>query len=376
MPGGSPPRVTVAVATFNRAGQLERLLAALRAQTLDRDQFEVVIVDDASSDATAEVLERELARGELDLRVIPHAENRGRATLARGRVAGGPGAADRVHRRRLRAGARAGSSVGSPPAPSTPARSSRAAPSPTPRRPTGSGRSRGRSACPRTTLPFRPATSSTRARCSSRSAASTSRRSAGSTAGRTPTSPGARSSPARRRSSTSACSSATPSTSSGPSACCGSAPGWTLAAYARHPELRRAHFATPIFWKLTHMWLVRALLGLVLPRRLWPLKVWLALPWAALPLRPRQARGRRPGTGSVLRRLRRRRDVRRRAQQRPLRPADALSGRPRFWWTGELRSIALHGKRNEPRDTARAMSGGGLEEGGDAGERGDRARDS
>jgi glycosyltransferase involved in cell wall biosynthesis len=71
------PDVSVVVSTFNRAPLLGPLLDGLRAQTLDRDRFEVVIVDDGSTDETAAVLEREVARGELDLNVIRRPRNAG-----------------------------------------------------------------------------------------------------------------------------------------------------------------------------------------------------------------------------------------------------------------------------------------------------------
>jgi len=49
----SPPR---------RAARLRELLDSLERQTLARDRFEVVIVDDASRDATPEVLAEAAAR--------------------------------------------------------------------------------------------------------------------------------------------------------------------------------------------------------------------------------------------------------------------------------------------------------------------------
>ena len=73
------PDVSVVVATYNRAPLLAPLLEGLRAQTLDRDRFEVVIVDDGSSDESAALLEDERDRGGLDLRVIRREENGGLA---------------------------------------------------------------------------------------------------------------------------------------------------------------------------------------------------------------------------------------------------------------------------------------------------------
>ena len=48
--------IAVVAATHNRADRLAALLDALRAQTIGNSRFEVVIVDDASSDGTREVL--------------------------------------------------------------------------------------------------------------------------------------------------------------------------------------------------------------------------------------------------------------------------------------------------------------------------------
>jgi glycosyltransferase involved in cell wall biosynthesis len=59
-----------------------------------------------------------------------------------------------------------------------------------------------------------------------------------------------------------------------------------MLVYARHPELRRSHFARGIFWKGTHYHLVRTLAALVLPRQLRFLRPWLAGPYV-LALRDR-----------------------------------------------------------------------------------------
>lgn len=74
------------------------------------------------------------------------------------------------------------------------------------------------------------------------------------------------------------------------------AAGWDLLAYARHPQLRRAHFTAGYFWKPTHLWLARALLGALLVGRSPVLRLWLALPW----LRSLRARGIVEGGGNRL----------------------------------------------------------------------------
>jgi glycosyltransferase involved in cell wall biosynthesis len=53
------PLVSVVVSTYNRPARLAALLAGLRAQTLARDGFEVVIVDNGSGPETVRLLEQE-----------------------------------------------------------------------------------------------------------------------------------------------------------------------------------------------------------------------------------------------------------------------------------------------------------------------------
>jgi glycosyltransferase involved in cell wall biosynthesis len=72
------PDASVVVATRNRSARLQDMLAALEAQTFGRDRFEVVVVDDGSTDDTPAVLER-AARGPLQLRSL-RAGGRGPAT--------------------------------------------------------------------------------------------------------------------------------------------------------------------------------------------------------------------------------------------------------------------------------------------------------
>ena len=292
---GEAPRVSVVVATYNRAERLERLLEGLRAQTLPRREFEVVVVDDASTDSTKAALERALAAGDLDLRVLRHAENRGRASSredgwrsARASLVAFTDddcvpAPDWLEAGLSACASAAGAIVQGRTEPD-PAEFDRLGPfSRTVRVPEydaafqtcnvfyprevlesvggfdlgGFGRVHGGED---SDLAWRAIKRGARGVFDDR--------------------------PLVHHA----------VNELGPMGKLRVCAGWTLLAYARHPELRRAHFATPIFWKHTHLWLARALLGFLLPRRLWPLKLWLALPWA----RSLYARGKLEGGGPAL----------------------------------------------------------------------------
>ena len=56
--GANAPLISVVIPTYQRAPLLERSLESLTTQTLARSQFEVVVVDDGSSDWTRSVCER------------------------------------------------------------------------------------------------------------------------------------------------------------------------------------------------------------------------------------------------------------------------------------------------------------------------------
>lgn len=53
----------------------------------------------------------------------------------------------------------------------------------------------------------------------------------------------------------------------------------SILVFARYPERGRSNLYYGVFWRMTHAWLARFLLALVLPKRLWPLRWWLAAPY-------------------------------------------------------------------------------------------------
>jgi glycosyltransferase involved in cell wall biosynthesis len=72
------PDLTVAVSTRDRSHLLADLVAALARQDLEPDRFEVVVVDDGSTDATPEVLAQLAGTTPFELRILRQV-NRGAA---------------------------------------------------------------------------------------------------------------------------------------------------------------------------------------------------------------------------------------------------------------------------------------------------------
>lgn len=68
--GGPAPAITVAIATYNRAGFIPELLCALERQSLGAGRFEVVICDDGSNDDTWARLSAAVTSTALRLRVV------------------------------------------------------------------------------------------------------------------------------------------------------------------------------------------------------------------------------------------------------------------------------------------------------------------
>ena len=69
-------KISIIIPTFNRCGVLRRNLNLLAVQTLSRDKFEVVVVDDGSRDDSLRTLKEFEQKGVLDLKVITQ-ENAG-----------------------------------------------------------------------------------------------------------------------------------------------------------------------------------------------------------------------------------------------------------------------------------------------------------
>ncbi len=77
-------RATIQLCTYNRATLLERVLDACFEQTVPRDSYEVVLVNDGSTDETAAVIERAASRATCSFEVV----NQANAGLAKGRNVG------------------------------------------------------------------------------------------------------------------------------------------------------------------------------------------------------------------------------------------------------------------------------------------------
>ena len=88
-----PPPLSVVVSTFGRAGFLPALFAALEAQTVAAGSFELIVVDDASTDGTWEILGGLVAATVLPARALRLERNAGQGagrnvglTVTRGEV--------------------------------------------------------------------------------------------------------------------------------------------------------------------------------------------------------------------------------------------------------------------------------------------------
>ena len=90
-PGGFCPQVTVIVPAYNAAGTLPSCLTALANQSYPRSAYEVIVVDDGSTDATAAIASDAGVSVITQPNVGPAAaRNRGAAAAPRLRAAAGP----------------------------------------------------------------------------------------------------------------------------------------------------------------------------------------------------------------------------------------------------------------------------------------------
>jgi glycosyltransferase involved in cell wall biosynthesis len=69
------PFVTVIIPTYNRSGPLEACLLTLAVQTYPEGRWDVIVVDDGSSDQTSDIVRRHVAT--MPLRCLRHAKRQG-----------------------------------------------------------------------------------------------------------------------------------------------------------------------------------------------------------------------------------------------------------------------------------------------------------
>jgi len=67
---------SVIIPTFNRANEIQELLQSLATQSLDKNEFEIIIVDDGSTDNTQIVIESIKKNENLDIRTL-HQDHKG-----------------------------------------------------------------------------------------------------------------------------------------------------------------------------------------------------------------------------------------------------------------------------------------------------------
>jgi mycofactocin glycosyltransferase len=80
LPPPTWPHVSIVIPTYNRTGELERCLRSLFALDYPAHCLEIIVVDDASTDETANVLQRmarEAAARGLEIRVVRHKQRQG-----------------------------------------------------------------------------------------------------------------------------------------------------------------------------------------------------------------------------------------------------------------------------------------------------------
>ena len=70
--------ITVIIATYNSQNYIERCLRSLEDQTANRESYDIIVVNDGSTDNTANILES--FANNTNITVILHEQNRGLST--------------------------------------------------------------------------------------------------------------------------------------------------------------------------------------------------------------------------------------------------------------------------------------------------------
>ena len=73
--------ISVSIITHNRKELLKRVVVSLEAQTFPRDKFEVIVVDDGSTDGTPGVMKEVVAGSPVKIRYFRQDENRGKSEV-------------------------------------------------------------------------------------------------------------------------------------------------------------------------------------------------------------------------------------------------------------------------------------------------------
>lgn len=82
-----PPTIAVAIPVYNEKATIEQILKSVLSQNC---VFEVVVVDDCSTDGTAEIL-KEFSLSETRLRVLSHSRNQGKGAAVRTAISAATG---------------------------------------------------------------------------------------------------------------------------------------------------------------------------------------------------------------------------------------------------------------------------------------------
>ena len=85
-PGAPGGKASLVVPAFDERGRIERAIDGISAWLRTKPggwEWEVIVVDDGSSDGTAEIAERAAAAANLPVRLLRHGTNRGKGAAIR-----------------------------------------------------------------------------------------------------------------------------------------------------------------------------------------------------------------------------------------------------------------------------------------------------